>query len=61
MNIPTEIASSDAITTDKEQFWKEHAQHQLESGDGSNPVNTRLVFRSYFGEQSSTSRLVYNT
>ena len=32
MNIPTKIASSDAITTDKEQFWKEHAKHQLERG-----------------------------
>ena len=32
MSMPTEIASSDAITTDKEQFWKEHAKHQLESG-----------------------------
>jgi len=32
MNIPTKTASSDVITTDKEQFWKEHAKHQLESG-----------------------------
>jgi hypothetical protein len=32
MNIPTAIVSSDAITTEKERFWKEHAKRQQESG-----------------------------
>jgi transposase-like protein len=32
MNTPTAIASSKVTTTEKEQFWKEHAKRQRESG-----------------------------
>ena len=32
MNTPSEISSSNTVTTDKEQFWKEHAKYHLGSG-----------------------------